>query len=493
MSPSRPLVVIGGGPAGIAAASEAARAGLQVTLLDEAHRLGGQIYRRPPEAFQVRDTRALGKDFARGERLRAEVAALADRIEVRSGTLVAGIWKGRELMWASDAASGMLHAERLVIATGAYDRPVPFPGWTLPGVLTAGGAQIMAKVLRVRPGRRALVAGTGPLLLVVANQLHKIGVEVVAVLEAGRLPFSPRAFFQVWGEWGLLRDAWDYWQGLRRAGIPLLYDHTIFAGHGRDQVEEASYGPVDPQDWRPLRDQARQVAVDLVVAGFGFVPNTELTELAGCEHRFVHEVGGWIPVRDSFMQTTVPGVFAAGDNAGVAGALVAVEEGRVAGITAAEQAGAISTDEADLRRAAPLRRLRSLGRVREVLDEVSRIRPGLLELATPETLMCRCEEVPLAEVQAAIDEGARDLQAVKLLTRLGMGPCQGRNCGPSTGMYLCQRAGRTAEAVGRINPRPPVKPVTLGTLAQMEVEESAEAAAVDPLDAFGGLARGGRS
>jgi len=388
-------------------------------------------------------------------------------VKVLSGTSVLGIWAGRELLYASEEASERVIAEKLILATGAHDRPVPFPGWTLPGVMTAGGAQVLMKTMRVRPGQRALVAGTGPLLLVVANQLHKVGIKVVAVLEAGRISWSPGAIPKIWGEWGLLKDAWDYWRGLRRAGIPLLFNHTVFEAHGQDEVTGASFGPVAPADWQPIRNKTQKTDVDLVVAGFGFVPNTELAELAGCRHQYMHEVGGWVPERDSLMQTTVPGVFAAGDGAGVAGALVAVEEGRVAGITAAEQLGALTANEAARRRARPLRRLRSLGRVRRVLDEVSRIRPGLCNLATPQTLVCRCEEVALCDIQAAVQQGAKDLQAVKLLTRLGMGACQGSNCGPSARMFLCQATGCTAEDVGQINPRPPVKPVTLAALAQM--------------------------
>ena len=386
-------------------------------------------------------------------------------------------------MVASDGRSGVIRAEQLVIATGAYERPAPFPGWTLPGVMTAGGAQMLVKTMHVRPGRRAVVAGTGPLLLVVANQLHKSGVQVVAVLEAGRPSWSPRAFAKVCGEWELLKDAWDYWRGLRRAGIPLRFNHTVFEAHGKSEVEAVTYGPVNPETWSPIHERAQKVQADLLIVGFGFVPNVELTELAGCDHEYVHELGGWVPVRTARMETTVPGVFAAGDGAGVAGALVAIEEGRIAGITAAEQAGMLRSAEADRRRAPSVDRLRSLSGVREVLDDMSHVRAGLSELATPETLVCRCEEVTLSEVRMALEEGARDLQAVKLFTRLGMGPCQGRNCAPSTGMYLCRATGRTPAQVGRINARPPVKPVTLGALTQMS---DIGGMTTDPPDAIGG-------
>jgi hydrogen cyanide synthase HcnB len=466
MNDTWPVIVVGGGPAGIAAATEAARAGLRCLLVDEAPMLGGQIYRQLPRDFHVRDPRRLSRDHRRGDRLRAELARFSDRVEVRSGTTVLSTMDGNIVCASPDRGTEWLAAKRLVLATGAYDRPSPFPGWTLPGVMTAGGVQRLVKTMRVRPGDRALVAGTGPLLLVVAGQLHHAGVRVLAVVEAGRSAFTAGMFRRAWRQWGLLADGCHYRLALARAGIPVRYNHSVFEAHGDRELEGVTYGPVAAGDWRPIRQRQERVDLDLLVIGFGFVPSVELCELAGCQIEYRERLGGWVPVRDETMQTTVPGVFAVGDGAGVAGALVAVEEGRIAGITAAEQAGAIAPAEAVRRRQPSMRRLRSLARIREVLDEISSPRPGLYELATDATILCRCEEVTRAEVRAAIAEGARDLQAVKLLTRLGMGACQSRNCAPSTAGVLCAATGGPPSAAGRINPRPPVKPVTLGALAR---------------------------
>ena len=464
----RKLVIVGGGPAGMCAAIEAAESDVECTILDEAPALGGQIYRSMPEEFTPDEELRNSRDFARGEDLRRKFDAVADRVEVRLSTAVLGVFAepGLRILCGRDDSCELLAASELIIATGAYDRPVAFPGWTLPGVMTAGGVQRLVKTMGVCPGQRALVAGTGPLLLVVANQLAKSGVEVVAVLEAGQRPGKIKAAGALLGHVNLIRDARDYFAGLRHHGIPVLYNHTVFRADGGDAVESVDYGPVSADDWTPDFDQSSRTKVDLLVVGYGFVPNTELTTLAGCQHRYDEGLGGWVPVTDEHMCTTVPGVLAAGDGRGVAGSLVAAQEGRVAGIVAAQRLGALTHAVAAGRLRKPMKTLRSLARPRRYLDELSRLRPGLAKLTDEQTLICRCEEVQRSEVDAAIAAGARDLQAVKLATRLGMGPCQGRFCGPACALYMSGAHSMRAETCGRINPQPPVRPVTMGALAR---------------------------
>ena len=460
------LVIVGGGPAGMCAAIEAARAGVDCTILDEAPALGGQIYRSLPGEF----TGGPSRDLAGGQDLRDELEAVAGRVQVHSDTSVLGVWRNSslQLLTAHGGGCDLIDTDNLIIATGAYDRPVPFPGWTLPGVMTAGGVQTFLKTMGVRPGKRALIAGTGPLLLVVANQLADAGVEVLGVLEAGRRPGKVKAAAALFGHGDLIRDARDYYAGLRAHGILVIYNHAIFRANGSQAVESVDYGAVRADDWTPDFDHPIHAGVDLLVVGYGFVPNTELTALAGCEHRYDAALGGWVPVRDASMWTTVPGVAAAGDGGGVAGVLVAREEGRLAGIAAAERLGALSHAEARARQAGPLDRLWSLDRPRRYLDELSRLRPGLAMLAEADTPMCRCEEVLRRDVDEALSQGARDLQAVKLATRLGMGPCQGRYCGPATALYMSRALSCAPADCGRINPQPPVRPVTLGELARCQ-------------------------
>ena len=189
-----------------------------------------------------------------------------------------------------------MRAEALVLATGAYERSVPFPGWTLPGVYTAGGCQVLLKSQAVLPGKRVLVAGTGPLLLVVARQLARAGAQVVAVAEASSYTGLVLTPHLLWGHWGLLREGRGYLRELKKAGIPFLPRHTIIEARGEGQVREAVIARLD-HAWRPLPGSERTLEVDTVAMGFGFIPNTELSRMAGCEHYYDARQGGWLPGR----------------------------------------------------------------------------------------------------------------------------------------------------------------------------------------------------
>jgi NADPH-dependent 2,4-dienoyl-CoA reductase/sulfur reductase-like enzyme len=459
------LLIVGAGPAGLAAAVEAAKAGVQVTLLDESERPGGQIYRQLPEGFSVTDVTVLGQDYERGRKLLAELEAAAAQIEYLDEALAWDISNERELAFVRHEESRSVGFRALIIAIGAYDRPVPFPGWTLPGVFTAGGAQRLVKTQRVLPGERILLAGTGPLQLAVANQIADAGGRVEAIVEAGNIDKWAGLARGAWGQWSLIADAWRYWSGIRKAGIPLWRRHIILEARGDGRVEEAVVARVD-QDWRPIPGTERTLTVDAVAVGYGFVPSTELTRLARCAHRYEQRLGGWLPIRSDQMETTVPGIYAAGDCAGVAGSVAAIEEGRIAGLAAAQALKHLSGEEAQRRMRPHRERLAGIMPLRQALDEISRPRRGLYELATDETIVCRCEELTLAEITAALTEDMTDLNEVKRATRLGMGSCQGRMCGPAMIEMLAQRRGLSPTELVCLSPRPPIKPVSMTALAE---------------------------
>ena len=458
------LVILGAGPGGLAAAVEAARAGLSVTMLDENAKPGGQIFRQVHDGFDVTNPGMLGHDYARGRELLSEFDTVRNRVELLDNSMAWALSDGNELAFYRGEASHSVRYKKMIIAAGAYDRPVPFPGWTLPGVLTAGGAQSLVKTQRVLPGENFLLAGTGPLQLALANQITDAGGRVAAIAEAGHIENWFGLIKGTLGQWQLLGDAAHYLYGVRKAGIPLWRNHLIVEARGHGQVEEAVVAEVD-RNWRPKPGTYRTLKVDTLCVGYGFIPSVELTRLAECEHRYEPLLGGWIPIRNDHMETTARDVYAVGDCTGIAGSLVAIEEGRIAGLAAAQSLGHLTSTEARKRMALSRERLAGLTRLREVLDRISVPRPGLYEVAKDDTIVCRCEEITLGEVKAALADGATDIKEVKRMSRMGMGNCQGRMCGPAMQEIIAREKGFPPDRVGFLNPRPPVRPIRLGILA----------------------------
>lgn len=461
------IAVVGAGPAGVAAALAAARCGARVTLVDEYPRPGGQIYKQLPAEFLVKRPAALGKEHARAQRLLGQLSGAS--VDLLAATLV---WGGEGertlLLYREGEGAEALRAEAVVVATGAYDRPVAFPGWTLPGVWTAGGTQTMVKSQRVVPGQRVLVAGSGPLLLPVARGLVEAGARVVALVEATTLPEWARHAHRMWGHWDRLVDALGYETALRRARVPRYYGHVVVRAEGRQAVERATIAAVDRQ-WRPRPGTERSFEVDLLCIGYGFLASTELPQLLGCKLRYDSRQEQYLPLHDAEMETSVPGVFVAGETTGIGGAELALAEGELAGLAAARRVGhghdPRHRRELDSARA----RRRHLQGFADLLNDLFAMRPGIYELAQPDTPLCRCEEVTVGEIRTAIRRGAGSTNALKSWTRVGMGPCQGRICGSLVAHLVARETGHPLKEVGAFTPRPPIKPVPLGALAQAEV------------------------
>jgi hydrogen cyanide synthase HcnB len=322
----------------------------------------------------------------------------------------------------------------------------------------------MAKTMGVLPGHRAVVAGSGPFLLVVADQLARAGVEVVALVEAAPL----RALASTLPS--LVRTPSLLWQGaklvmaVRRHRVPLLRGHLVVAAEGDTHLKAVSVSRCD-DEWQPVAGEPTRIEADLLAVGYGFVPRIQLASLLGCRLDFVEQVGGWVPVLDDQQESSVANVWVAGESSGVAGALVAELEGRIAGLAMAHRLGAIT--ELKLR---PImrrlkRRRKRLAGFRAAFDEVSSLRRGLFSLPASDTVVCRCEELRRSEVDTAIDAGSKTLRTLKVATRLGMGPCQGRMCWPYMNRYVGWKTGSLPAEVGPLSVRAPIKPVALGELA----------------------------
>lgn len=457
------LVIIGGGPAGMAAALEARRAGVSVTLLEERPTLGGQIYRPLPGAYAVRDERRACSEHRKGSRMIGSVAESG--VDVRTGVVVWGIWDRRIAYVGDESESGLIEARCIVLATGARDRPVAFPGWTLPGVLTAGAAKSFVAKQLVLPGERILMAGSGALALAFSAQLLDFGADIVEVHEAAGPPRpGPLLRLVASADPTILVEAARYRARLLRRRIPLHYRSIIVRAEGEGEVQAAVVAAVDP-DWRVIPGTERSIPVDTVLLGYGLETSTELSRLCGADHHYDEALGGWVPVRDGWMRTTAPGVLAVGDGSGVMGSVNAELEGQLAGIAATMDLGRLSTSDADERARPVRRRIGRVQRFQAALRDLYPIGPGIHELATDDTVVCRCEEVTHATLTTAIEEGAEEPGIVRARTRIGMGRCQGRNCANHVAAAIARHDGHSIDQVGPLSVRPPVKPVPLAAIA----------------------------
>lgn len=467
----RELLIVGGGPAGLAAAIEARAAGVETLLVDERASLGGQIYKQLPPQFVESDHASETPEHRAGQALIR--AAENSGAEIWLGSTGWGIWGHRVAVARASGQSIFVDAKHVILAAGAYDRPVAFPGWTLPGVMSAGGAQSLVKVQRVIPGDRILVVGSGPLVLAFAVQMHQLGANIVGVVEASPPPGLRSALELARSgiaNAGQIMAGLGFLQYLRRHRIPLEYSSIIAMAEGEGRVERAHIARCD-RSWRRLADGDRVIEVDTICVGYGFFPSTELSQLVQCRHAYDEIRGGYVPVRDEWMRTSSDGILVAGDGGGVNGSAIALEQGRLAGIAVAKDSKRVDAARADQLAAPILRRLKKLQNFRKALDSTYPVGPGIYELADDATVACRCEEVTVAEVRASAIAGTYDPNSVKGVTRAGMGMCQGRNCSRMIASILGRSAGKGFDQVPLFTPRPPVKPVPIDFVAEEAPEE----------------------
>lgn len=447
------VVVVGAGPAGIRAVEQLVRSGLCPTWIEESADGGGRITQRPPAGFRRTHTALYGADADRARRLHATLDALKPRTDWRPETLVWNIRpQARSLHTLTRGAEhGEIAYDALILCTGAMDRVVPMPGWTMPGVTTLGGAQVALKSQGVAIGARPVLMGTGPLLVLTALQYAKAGAPPALVLDT--TPFLQKA----WEASGLLWNPGTFLRGvaldarLRLSGIPFAEDATPIAIEGD--------GGVAALRWRDSGWREHVTPCDAVAMGWGLKPESQLADLAGVP--FDHDEGqqNWVPRRDAAGRTPVPGVYLAGDGAVIGGAEVA----ELAGARTALALLAENRLPADAALMGHLDgRLRTEARFRAALERAFPY-PAKLAAAIPdETSVCRCEVITAGELRAAAATSAPEMNRAKALTRVGMGRCQGRVCGPPAAQILAGALGVTVAEVGRLRGQAPVKPIPVG-------------------------------
>ncbi|MGW0649085.1 FAD-dependent oxidoreductase [Streptomyces umbrinus] len=471
MTERRRLVVIGAGPAGLTAVLAAAARGVRVTLVDSAPQAGGQFYRQTAPGFGARRPQALHHQWRTWERLRDGLAAhiaagrvthLMDHhvwfVERQSGTTdrAPASFAVHALLGPEQEEPVTVHADAVLLATGGYEKVLPFPGWTLPGVVTAGGAQAMLKGGLVLPGRTAVVAGTGPLLLPVAVGLASAGAKVAALVESADPRNLARQARVLAAHPAKLAEGARYAAELARHRVRTQVRSTVVAAHGTGRLEAVTVAALDG-DGRVRPGTERRIPCDTLAVGHGMLPHTDLAEALGCR------LDGVAVAVDDEQRTDVPGVWAAGEATGIGGAALASAEGRIAGLSIAARLDSRTPERSSYASAAKARA--GLREFFAAVDTVCAPPARWAEQVTDDTVVCRCEEVSASAIREAVDElGAGDVRTVKLLTRAGMGWCQGRMCGPAVaGLARCP------ETPSR---RPFARPVPLGVLAREPGEPS---------------------
>ncbi|QRQ85002.1 NAD(P)/FAD-dependent oxidoreductase [Cupriavidus oxalaticus] len=449
------IAIVGAGPAGMAAAVAAAATGARVALLDEQEACGGQIYRSiqsaPPERLRI-----LGPDYAAGR-------ALADRFAASGAQHITGaaVWqvtREHTVHYLRNGSVASLQARQVILCTGAMERPFPIPGWTLPGVLTAGAAQILLKSADVVPAEPVVLAGCGPLLYLLGWQYVRAGVPIRAIVDTTDGADYQRALAHLGGAlagWRYLKKGLALMRALKRGGVPFYKGASALSIEGDDAVRALHF---------TSRGQAHRLATNAVLLHQGVVPNTQFSWALRAAHRWDDTQLCWQPVVDEWGTLDAPGIFVAGDGRGIGGAVAAALQGELAGLAAAYNVGKLGAPQRD-RLAVPLRAaLRSHLGIRPFLDALYRPKPAN-RVPADDVVVCRCEEVTAGDIRGFVALGCSGPNQAKSFGRCGMGPCQGRQCGLTVTEVIADARGVPPQEVGYYRIRPPIKPVTLGELA----------------------------
>lgn len=454
-------VVVGAGPAGVRAAQALVAHGLRPVVIDEASRAGGQIYRRPPAGLAQRSTRTLyGFEAPRADALHAAFDGLQGRIDHHPDSLV---WSAQDkvldVMHGPTRGNRRVPYSHLIVATGATDRVLPVPGWTLPGVYTLGGAQVALKFQGCAIGQRVVFMGTGPLLYLVAYQYAKAGVKVAAVLDTARLADQLAATPAMLSQPAVFAKGVYYVGWLRAHGVALHSGVRPLRVLG-----DEAQGRVTGVAWQAGNgNEERTLACDAVGFGYALRSETQLADLLGCRFDYAPMHRAHLPVRDAAGRTSVEGVYLAGDGAGIMGADAAEWAGERAALALLADAGIATDTAADTARAAELeRKLHRLGAFRQGLERAFPVPSDWAAHAPDELVVCRCENITAGTLRQAVAvQGADEINRLKALSRVGMGRCQGRMCGLAAAEILAHATQQPLQQVGRLRGQAPIKPIPM--------------------------------
>jgi len=445
------VVIVGAGPAGVRAAQTLVAHGLHPVVVDESSRSGGQIYRRPPSNFQRPATTLYGWEAGRATALHQAFDALQGQIDYYPDSLV---WNAQggvlDVLHGPSKTNCRLPYQHLIIASGATDRVLPMPGWTLPGIYSLGGAQVALKFQGCAIGQKVVFLGTGPLLYLVAYQYAKAGVEVAAVLDTAQLSDQLAALPALLTQPTVLAKGLYYVAWLQRHGVALHRGVRPLRALGNDWVEAVVWH--DGQ-------QEHRLACDAIGFGYALRSETQLADLLGCRFAYAPLQRAHLPERDAAGRSSVAGVYLAGDGAGIMGADAAEWAGESAALALLADQGIPVGPNRVTRLAQKLKRLQ---RFRHGLERAFPFPTDWAAQASDDLVVCRCENITAGELRRTVQNcGANELNRLKALSRVGMGRCQGRMCGAAAAEILAQASGLAINQVGRLRGQAPIKPIPI--------------------------------
>lgn len=459
------VAIVGAGPGGMSAALTLAEEGVEVAIIDNNPTPGGQYYR---QTYINNTTKKLKPHQQEGVELRRKLHD--SKIRYFSKTNVWGTFEQKILALDGPGAPPALEAEAIVLATGAFERTIAFPGWTLPGVITIGAAQILNEN-NVSPGKRVLISGTGPLLVVLASELIHAGIEVIGVLEGSNLlPRAIKHLGALFGQKERLKEGIGSWISLQKHRIPYRLGCSVCFARGEDHLKEVTFCHLD-NDWKPIPGSEETVSCDTLCIGYGFIPFNALSVTLGVEQEWDPFNACYIPKRNMFMETNIKGVYSIGDGTSIGGARLALLEGQIAGVAAAQQLGK-SKKHPEKYISGIATALSRERRFKKMYTDIFTPGFGIYELSEENTILCRCEGITTADIRRAIDLGADTSGEIKIITRAGMGDCQGRMCSHLIANIVARETNKSLLEVGQFQPRPPVFPVPIENLC-LSVDKSA--------------------
>jgi NAD(P)H-nitrite reductase large subunit len=460
------VLIVGAGPAGMSAALALNAAGAQVRVVEEQDAPGGQIYRAVDRVSRQRPDNLdlYGTDYARGLDITKQLPDSG--IELSFSTSVWDIsrqTKGLSIGLVKGNKAELVHPRHIILATGAMERPTPFPGWTLPGVITVGAAQTLFKASAMVPDSRPVIAGTGPLVYLFAIQMINAGVEPAMILDTG-----PRFVrMQLWMNLiqALATDSSSLLKGrswlkkIKQAGIHRQPGVRSLRAKGDTCLQsiEYSYGNI-----------TREIDTELLLVHDGVIPNSHLAMSAGCDHHWNSLQHCWEPMLDNRGVSTQPEISIVGDSAGIAGADAATCSGRIIGWNVAQSLGFVDQSRCQSETREYRRQLDRISILRRFIDRHYRPLDYFQVPVDNETIVCRCEEVTVGEIRKVAELGCMGPNQGKAFTRCGMGPCMGRQCGNTVSQLFANYLGMDVNQIGHYRIRPPIRPLTVEHLANLD-------------------------